>query len=254
MPVTAAVIGGAEAVGQAGLGLYQLYKAKQIAKNNIRPEYTPNEQILQNADLAASRANTGLSDASLALATQQNERNLSQILDAILRSGGGTNQISDLYANNSDTLLKLAALDNQLQGQNVNTFMNANAAKGGEYQSAWQINKYAPYADRAQLASNLQSNGFGNIGKGIQTGTNTASNYMIGNFYKGQNQQNGNQNFDVPLSMQQNPPDKYQYGNIYMNPNGPASNYLKTVLQSQYDQEAYAKLDKYHNNIIPFTD
>lgn len=234
MPVTAAVIGGAEAAGQAGLGLYQLYKAKQIAKNNIRPEYTPNQQIIQNSDIAASRATTGLNDASLALSTQQNERNLSQGLDAILRSGGGVNQISDLYANNSDTLLKLAALDNQLQGQNVNTFMNANAAKGAEFQSAWQINKYAPYADRAQLASNLQANGFANLGKGIQTGGDTFSNYQLSNMYK-----NDKKDFqaDNPGSVR---------GDTY---DTPSNRYIQSILKSNYDPNAAQNQDLYNKGL-----
>lgn len=253
MPVSAAIALIPAAI-QLGTSAVQNYKAKKIAKNNIRPEYVPNAQVLQNADLTASRASRGLGDASLALATQENQINLSGSLDAILRGGGTTNQIADLYSNNSDAMLKLAALDSQLQDSHIQSFLTANAAKGAENQSAWAINKYGPYADKAQLAAQLRQSAVSNFSGGINGLSSVAANYLKSTLYKSPAPTTPDKNFDVPVFMQENPQDKYNYGNVYAN-NPAANNYINSIVQAPYDPNAGDALNTYHNglkNITPF--
>lgn len=162
MPVTAAAIAAgtkvAESEAQLGLAAIQAIQAKKIARNNIRPEYIPNKQIEQNKNLAASLAGKGLPDATLQQGQQMNERNVSQSLSAILRSGGDGNQISDLYQANGDIMLKLAAMDAEAQKYNIAQYLSANEKVGQENQTAWMVNKYGPYANQAQLAATLRAN------------------------------------------------------------------------------------------------
>ncbi len=236
MPVTAALVSaGVGAAVQLGDAAYKNYKAKKIAKSNIRPTYVPSPQIQQNADIAASRAGQGLSDASKALYGQENERNVSQSLDAILRGGGGTNQISDLYANNQDAMLKLASLDNQLQNQNITQFLNENSALGQENQTAWMVNKFDPYANKAQLAALLKEQSVEQLNKAGQTAEQGVSNYLTANLYN---------NKATPLTQAQKDA-KYKYGNVYMPQNqqaegsplgdyqdSPSKRYIDMILNS----------------------
>lgn len=244
---------------QLGSSIVKNHKAKQIAKANVRPDYTPNPEILQNADLAASRANTGLSDASKTLYGQENERNLSQSLDAILRSGGEANQVADLYANNTDALLKLAAMDSNLQSSNVNAFIGANAAKGSEIQSAWQINEFAPYNDRAQLAALLRMQSQQELNNAIQTGQQGAAQYSMATMYKPKKEpttkdanyddiegafNQANMNYTPQQSRTRNPNDVY--GRDYMDT--PSQRYIDAAIKAQLGNED--PLNQYNQDLF----
>jgi hypothetical protein len=251
MPVTAALItAGTTAAIQLGSAAIKNRRANKIAKNNVRPDYVPNEQILQNADIAASRAGQGLSDASKTLYGQENERNLSQSLSAILRGGGGVNQISDLYANNNDAMLKLASLDNQLQNQNITQFLNANTAKGQEIQSAWTINEFDPYANNAQLSALLKGQAVQQLNAAGQTLSQGVSNYYTSQMYKDKSKA-------VPQT-QAEKDAKYKYGNVYMEPLYP---YHRNYSEEWYNQEDYDLKDlpdtpskRYIDSILNNTD
>lgn len=186
MPVTAALItAGTTAAISLGKAAVQNSRAKKIAKANLRPDYVASEQIKENQRLAASLAGTGLSDSTRINAEQSAERNLSQSLNAILRAGGDGNQIADLYANNSDAMLKLAGADAELQRFNISQYLGANAALGGEKQTAWQVNEFAPYANNAQLAAQLRANAMQNASQGINSASQGVSNYLLQDLYKG---------------------------------------------------------------------
>lgn len=256
MPVTAALVGSLAAPTIAlGTSIAQNARANKIARNNVRPEYQVNPQIQQNADIAASRASTGLSDASRVLALQGNERNLSQSLDAITRGGGGSNQIADLYSNNADAMLRIAELDSRLQSGNIQQFLNANKDLAQETQSAWSINEFAPYEDKAKLAAQLKLSAMGNKSQALQGYGQAGSNYLLANMYKTNNgaNNNSNQNFDVPLSMQGgggNGNGNYKYGNVYMNQaNTPAQRYINSAIQSGYDDGVRQVQDEYNQNL-----
>ncbi len=180
----ALIVGGATLLVEGGVAIAKSQKAKKIAKANMRPTYNVNPEIAQNQQLAASLAGSGFSDATKTLATQTNERNVSQSLDAIMRGGGGVNQVADIYANNQDFLLKLASEDARLQQNNITQFLNANSALGQEEQTAWNVNKYGPYADNAQLVAQLRQESMQALGKGIQGAEQGASNYLTANLYK----------------------------------------------------------------------
>jgi hypothetical protein len=184
MPVTAALISAGATGLSLGTAAVQNSRAKKIAKANVRPDYVPSQQIQENRDLAASLSGTGLPDSTRVNAEQSAERNLSQSLNAILRSGSDGNQIADLYGANSDAMLKLAGADAELQRFNISQYLGANAALGGEKQSAWQVNEFAPYNNNAQLAAQLRANAVQNASNGINQGISGANNYALANLYK----------------------------------------------------------------------
>ena len=245
MPVTAALItAGTTAAISLGTAAVQNHKAKKIAKANIRPDYVPSKQIIENRNLAASLAGTGLSDSTRINAEQSAERNLSQSLNAILRSGGDGNQIADLYANNNDAMLKLASADAELQRFNISQYLGANSALGQENQTAWQVNEFAPYANNAQLAAQLRANAMQNASQGINSASQGVSNYLLQDLYKGAAKSdiasagnNSNPNGDNILgafdSANKAMPTDYntKYGQDFV----PSQRYLRSSIKSGYD-------------------
>jgi len=238
-----AVAGQKAAIG-LGTAAIQNARAKKIAKANIRPEYQVNQQVQENRDLAASLAGTGLSDSTRINAEQSAERNLSQSLNAILRSGGDGNQIADLYANNNDAMLKLASADAELQRFNISQYLGANAALGQENQTAWQVNEFAPYANNAQLAATLRANAMQNASQGINSAEKGVSNYLLQDLFKGAAKgdiaspgNNSNPNGDnimgaFDASNKAMPTDyNTKYGQDFV----PSQRYLRSSIKSGYD-------------------
>jgi len=242
MPVTAALItAGTTAAISLGKAAVQNSRAKKIAKANIRPDYVPSEQIKENRDLAAG---TGLSDSTRINAEQSAERNLSQSLNAILRSGGDGNQIADLYANNNDAMLKLASADAELQRFNIDRFLGANSALGQENQTAWQVNEFAPYANNAQLAATLRANAMQNASQGINSAEKGVNNDLLQDLFKGAAKgdiaspgNNSNPNGDnimgaFDASNKAMPTDyNTKYGQDFV----PSQRYLRSSIKSGYD-------------------
>lgn len=236
MPVTAALISAGATAVSLGTAAVQNSRAKKIAKANVRPDYVPSQQIQENKDLAASLAGTGLPDSTRVNAQQSAERNLSQSLNAILRSGGSGNQIADLYGANSDAMLKLAAADAELQRFNISQYLSANAALGGEKQSAWQVNEFAPYTNNAQLAAQLRANAVQNASNGINQGISGANNYALAKLYDKEKDPTQKSDYNLSGAFDElNKKREVDYNTQYGQDFTPSQRYIKSVIKSSYD-------------------
>ncbi len=183
-PLTIATLGAGAVQGITGL--LQKGKAKRMARANKRPVYEIQKPILDNQAIAESRAGQGMSDASRQQLNQANEKGLTSSIDAILAGGGSVNNIADLYGNYQTGTSKMALIDEDMRRQNIQQLIAQNNTLAGEQDKAWQVNVYAPYADKAQAAAALSKQGSDNIWKGVNSMISAGASAATANQYKDQ--------------------------------------------------------------------
>lgn len=125
-------------------------EAKRLAAN--RPQYEENPLYQQNLDLAESEVG-GLSARGETAYNQLRDKSFSNSLDAILKSGGGANNISELYGEGEEGRLRIAELNDQLRMNQIQNLMRAREQSANQGDKAWQVNVDAPWKDRAQANS-----------------------------------------------------------------------------------------------------
>jgi hypothetical protein len=184
-PMTiSAIAQGAGGIVQGVTGLIQKAQAKKIARNNKRPVYKIQDPVLENQAIAESRAGQGISDASRQELKQESERGLTSSIDAILSGGGSVNNIADLYSNFQGGVSKMALLDEEMRTRNIQNLISQNNTLAAEKDKEWQVNVFAPYADKAQAAAALTKQGSDNIWKGVNSVISAGTNYATGQLYK----------------------------------------------------------------------
>lgn len=182
----AAVASAGQAVGgliQGAVGLVQKGKAKRLARANKRPTYNIQQPILDNQAIAESRAGQGISDATRQTLEQGSQRGLTNSIDAILGGGGSVNNIGDLYGNYQDGISKMALIDEEMRTKNVKNLIDQNTTLAGEQDKAWQVNVFAPYADKAQAAAALSKQGSDNIWKGANSVIGAGASFATSKLY-----------------------------------------------------------------------
>jgi len=182
-PVTIAALGTQALTGvvQGITGIFQTEKANKMARKNIRPKYDIQQGIEDNQALVESKASEGLSDNAKQVLTTGSERGLSSSIDAILKGGGSVNNIADIYDNFQGGISKLSLVDEEMRAKHVADMIAQNREMAGETEKKWQINEFAPYADKAQAAATLAKQGSDNLWKGINTFGSSAGNLAMAN-------------------------------------------------------------------------
>ena len=141
-------------------GGYDLTKANKLEKRaGKRPVYNIPTPTLNNQFMAENRAQQGLSDESLMLYKRNNDRSLSDSLDAILKSGGGTGSIAELFDRYGDNNAELALLNDQARFTNQQILMNQNQLMADELDKQWQLNTFDPWKDQMQRIAELRTLG-----------------------------------------------------------------------------------------------
>lgn len=125
-------------------------KAKQLAAN--RPQYQENPLYQENLDLAENEVG-GLSARGETAYNQLRDKQFSGSLDAILKSGGSANNVSELYGEGEEGRLRLAELNDQLRMNQIQNLMRAREMSANQGDKAWQVNVDAPWKDQAQANS-----------------------------------------------------------------------------------------------------
>lgn len=174
----------ASAAVTAGLGLYKTLKgnsevkdAQRRAKLNIRPTYDIQQQYYDNQNLAASQAQTGLSDAERNYYNTNAERGLSSGIGAALQTGQGPNAVGGLY----DSFLRgqgaIANTSDQLKTQKLATLMQANNALADQETQKWALDKYEPFKDEAKAIAGQKTAGQQQVNDGLNTVAGAVSSY-----------------------------------------------------------------------------
>lgn len=150
------------ALVQGGLSIYQMAQAKKkeneakrLAEQNKRPTYQIPESEYDTQALLRSRAGQGLSDASKQYFDNNANNALDNTLNTVLRGGGDVNSVANAYQASLDARSKLALADDAARLQNIQALVQNNARMSDNADKAFQINQFAPYADRAQYANGL---------------------------------------------------------------------------------------------------
>lgn len=161
------IVGGAIGAGKA--------KRQQRELERNRPKYTTPQGELDMLSLLNSRAGQGLSDSTLQQYNQQAERGLSSGLDAIIKSGGTVNGASDLFQNYLGNIGNVQMANDQAQMQNINNYLNQQRRVDDYRDKEWDINTYAPWADKSAAAAQRRAQQEGRIQSGIGSVFNAAT-------------------------------------------------------------------------------
>lgn len=155
------------AVLQAGLGTWQYLNAIHQSKMNQRPLYSINQEYQYNLDLLKS--SLGLPQSALNLYYQNTGQQRSQGIDALLAGGGSANQISQFLNQGNRDNQNILAMDAMQRKQDLQGIIGAQTMLANEKDKAWQLNKYAPYADKAQAIAQEKQAGIQNIFGGLNS-------------------------------------------------------------------------------------
>lgn len=102
-------------------------------------------------DLAESElASGGLSSRAETAYNTLNNQQFSASLGAILRGGGSSNNVADVYAANETGRTRLALLTDQMRLQQINNLMRTREMMRGEQEKEFEFNEWRPWADKAQ--------------------------------------------------------------------------------------------------------
>jgi hypothetical protein len=178
------LIQGGGGILQIGQGLIQEAQAKKIARNNPRPTYRRPGEVDTNTDIAESRAGQGMSDSARSAMEQLGDRDLTSSIEAITKNGGNVNNIGDIYGHSISGRQRMSILDDEMRSRNIQNLVTANNEMAGYKDKEWEVNVFAPYADKAQAAAALRKQGNDNIWKGVNTVGSAAGNYFTGQQYK----------------------------------------------------------------------
>lgn len=161
----AAIVLGTVALGTAIYGGIKSAQAAKAAKANLanRPTYTPLPEDDSELNLAESNAATGMSDASKQALLNNNQSAQAASINAIQRNGGDANSIGSTYQAAQNGLNQNAIYDDTARQQHLNTLMGVyssyNAQRNANNDKQFQVNQYAPWADRQQLYTQQQAAG-----------------------------------------------------------------------------------------------
>ncbi len=179
MPVT---VGLGLAAVSALYGGIKASQADKAAKNNLanRPVYAPQPEDDSQLNLAESQAGGGMSAASRQALLNTTQGNTAAALNASMRSGGNPNAMSSIVDKSQQQLNNVAIYDDEARQAHIGTLLNTYRQYADQRQAnadkRFQINQYAPWADRQQLYSqekqagqNMMNTGFSSLGKGLMS-------------------------------------------------------------------------------------
>lgn len=161
-------IGAAETV----VGIVQAAKAKREADylGRTRPQYTASKYAAQDLSLTESDLAKGMSSQAKAAYDSLQNKQFSSSLDVILKGGGSTNNIGDVFGASDEGRQRLALLTDDLRLKQINNEVRASQRQQEEEEKVWQLNQLDPWKDKAQATAEARR-GAANM---ISAGTNTA--------------------------------------------------------------------------------
>lgn len=165
--VTAGVIGAAK----IGVGLINKSKANKKAAEleRNRPKYAESKYAQEGLRLAESELSTGMSGEAKNAYEQGNDRALSTSLDAILKGGGSSNNVAQVFDASQQGRQRLALMKENLRLNQINNVVRAQQFSEDEREKAFKFNQYAPWADQSQATAQARTGAEGQIWEGVNT-------------------------------------------------------------------------------------
>lgn len=163
-------IGIGTGVLQGVVGFAQKLKAAKLARaNGEQPELEDDPYLDDGYKRSLANAGQGLSENAKQAFLKNNDRNLSSSLDTMLKLGGGSSLVSDLYDRGGSALQGFALAEEKAWRDNQQIFAGYEKAKASENRDEWYINKFKKWSDKNAAIEELSKQGMTNIWKGINT-------------------------------------------------------------------------------------
>lgn len=179
MPIT---IGLGLSAATAIYGGIKSAQANKLAKNNLanRPKYEPLPEDDSQLNLAESQANQGMGAGARQALLNNSQNNTAVATNAVLMGGGDANTIGNIVDKSQQGLNNLGIYDDQARQAHIGTLLATYGQYANQRQAnadkKFQINSYAPWADKQQLYSKqqeagqqLMSQGISSLGKGLMS-------------------------------------------------------------------------------------
>lgn len=142
------VLGIGEGVAQFVTGLKKEKQDDLELSQLKRPFYKIQDEYVQNRNLAANSAETGLPSATKKYLTSENQKGLSASFATLMQGGGSPNDIAKLFNTYSSSLNQTAAQDAAAHLENIQYFMSANKDLAGQKNIQFGINELQPYENK----------------------------------------------------------------------------------------------------------
>jgi hypothetical protein len=144
--------------GAAGLAQTIGGISKMTAK---RPTYSMPNEIRQKTALAGMLANSDM--PNYGLEREANENAAANAIRAGLEGGVGVSGLSAIQSTQNAGNRGLAEANNNWKASQMQNWQNALAEQAKYKDQEWQMNTFAPYADRMQQGRQLLGSGLSNI-------------------------------------------------------------------------------------------
>ena len=143
-------IGLATGAAEYGKGSQNERAAQAAALKNQRPVYNIPQEDVDSYRLAQSRASQGMSPQALEAYRQSANQGLGTSVAAMERTGAGPNSLNTSYGDFLSGGNKLAIYDDSARLQNLATLYGQNQRMAANRDKDFQLNQYAPWADKAK--------------------------------------------------------------------------------------------------------
>lgn len=189
----AGAVAGASPVGaaiQGGLGaisaITNLVKGNQLEKKadelkRTRPKYSITPESSDELSLAESELSNG-GTASTAAYNNLASGDYANSVDAILKSGGGANNIGDVYGAAENGREKLKLMQDDLRMKNLNNLILARRNMSEQRDKQFQFNQWMPWADKAQAVGLERENADKGAWEGLSTIAQAGMGYSQGKY------------------------------------------------------------------------
>lgn len=181
MPAGGLVTAGlAISLGSAIYGGIKAGQANKLAKANLanRPKYNPLPEDDSAINLAESQANQGMSAGASQALLNNSQASTASLANASLMGGGDGNTLAGIEDRSGQQLNNIALYNDQARQAHIGTLLGEYRQMANQRQAnadkQFQINEYAPWADKQQLytqqrqaGQNMLMQGLNTAGKGL---------------------------------------------------------------------------------------
>lgn len=154
-------LGAVSTLINAGVGVAQLVKAKQMARRNPRP--TLGNLVVDDygnlLDMYEQQAQYGIDPSALNFAASKNENALTATLQSMLLAGANPNSVGNAYSNFTDAMGNLAVQESERRWQKITALAPITQQLAEAKLQTFLYDKDAPYKDLAQTAAAKQNAG-----------------------------------------------------------------------------------------------
>lgn len=166
------------AVVPLALGAYQIIKnvsdgnkAKkaQAAAEANKPVRRTSQADVDNAALADSELAQGMSAKSSKAYNDAADRGVATSISELLKSGGDSNTIGEIYDSTEKGRQNLAIMQDQLRLAQIQNVLKTNETIAEEDSTNWLTNEYGPYINKLSAASKARQAAAEGVNQGINT-------------------------------------------------------------------------------------